>query len=192
MVATERQQGFTLIELVVVVMIVATISGMAVLSINQAFNRRYSSEAEKLHIWMQQLAENSALQGAAYGGVTEADEVSKLSKLRAVIYYRNRWVAVTAPAPFELSDEAELDWLVQTPPEDEALLPQQQEDSDLVGLGSGNSSADELLLPEIAFLPDGYIEPQGEMRLSFKSTDMQFSYHWGEAGSTVLMERLQP
>ena len=59
----KRQQGFTLIELSVVVMIVATISAMSVLAINQAFGRRYSSEADQLLIWLQQLAEYSALQG---------------------------------------------------------------------------------------------------------------------------------
>ena len=56
MVAGKRQQGFTLIELSVVVMIVATMAAMSVLAINQAFGRRYSSEADKLHIWLQQLA----------------------------------------------------------------------------------------------------------------------------------------
>ena len=71
MVAIKPQRGFTLIELSVVVMIVATMAAMSVLAINQAFARRYSSEADKLLVWLQQLAEYSALQGAAYGVITE-------------------------------------------------------------------------------------------------------------------------
>ncbi|MGB1403457.1 MAG: type II secretion system protein, partial [Porticoccaceae bacterium] len=66
-IAPIYQRGFTLIEILVAVMIVATLSAMSVLAINQAFDRRYIAEADRLLIWLQQLGENSALQGAAYG-----------------------------------------------------------------------------------------------------------------------------
>ena len=37
------------------------------------------------------------------------------------------------------------------------------------GLGTVDAEPEELLLPDIwRFLPDGYIEPQGDMRLSFQ------------------------
>jgi prepilin-type N-terminal cleavage/methylation domain-containing protein len=48
MTTYRQQQGFTLIEMLVVVMIVATISAMSVLAINQAFGRRYVAEADRL------------------------------------------------------------------------------------------------------------------------------------------------
>ena len=174
MTTYRQQQGFTLIEMLVVVMIVATISAMSVLAINQAFGRRYVAEADRLLIWLQQLSENAALQGSAYGVIS--DEMESGSQLRAVIYYRNRWVAVTAPAPFPLSDDAVLNWLVAFD-EDEQLLPQQQEDSSLAN--SGELDEDKLLLPEIAFLPDGYIEPQGTIELSFTNSEETFVYRWG-------------
>ncbi len=192
MVAGKRQQGFTLIELSVVVMIVATMAAMSVLAINQAFGRRYSSEADKLHIWLQQLAEYSALRGAAYGVVTETPELTDLTQLRAVIYYRKRWVAVTVPQPFELSDDAQIDWMVQLDEVDPLLPQEEQQGRDLVGLGTVDAEPEELLLPEMAFLPDGYIEPEGKMRLSFSSNDVEFNYYWGEAGTGVVLERLQP
>lgn len=192
MVAGKRQKGFTLIELSVVVMIVATMAAMSVLAINQAFGRRYSSEADKLHIWLQQLAEYSALRGAAYGVVTETPELTDLTQLRAVIYYRKRWVAVTVPQPFELSDDAQIDWMVQLDEVDPLLPQEEQQGRDLVGLGTVDAEPEELLLPEMAFLPDGYIEPEGKMRLSFSSNDVEFNYYWGEAGTGVVLERLQP
>ena len=192
MVAGKRQQGFTLIELSVVVMIVATMAAMSVLAINQAFGRRYSSEADKLHIWLQQLAEYSALRGAAYGVITETPELTDLTQLRAVIYYRKRWVAVTVPQPFELSDDAQIDWMVQLDEVDPLLPQEEQQGRDLVGLGTVDAEPEELLLPEMAFLPDGYIEPEGKMRLSFSSNDVEFNYYWGEAGTGVVLERLQP
>ena len=187
MTTYRQQQGFTLIEMLVVVMIVATISAMSVLAINQAFGRRYVAEADRLLIWLQQLSENAALQGSAYGVIS--DEMESGSQLRAVIYYRNRWVAVTAPAPFPLSDDAVLNWLVAFD-EDEQLLPQQQEDSSLAN--SGELNEDKLLLPEIAFLPDGYIEPQGTIELSFTNSEETFAYRWGgedQIDSTLFLAR---
>ena len=187
MTTYRQQQGFTLIEMLVVVMIVATISAMSVLAISQAFGRRYVAEADRLLIWLQQLSENAALQGSAYGVIS--DEMESGSQLRAVIYYRNRWVAVTAPAPFPLSDDAVLNWLVAFD-EDEQLLPQQQEDSSLAN--SGELDEDKLLLPEIAFLPDGYIEPQGTIELSFTNSEETFVYRWGgedQIDSTLFLAR---
>ena len=117
-------------------MIVATISAMSLLAINQAFDRRYSNEAEKLHIWLQQLGERSSLEGAAYGVmtewltteglVTEEPESFRAIQLRAVVYYRMRWVAVTSPEPFILSDGSSIDWLVDSVNESEQLLPQEE------------------------------------------------------------------
>ena len=83
MIARQYQRGFTLIEMLVAVMIVAALSAMSILAINQAFDRRYVAEADRLLIWLQQLGENSALQGAAYGVISEAEDTG--TQLRAVI-----------------------------------------------------------------------------------------------------------
>ena len=188
-----RQRGFTLIEVAVVVMIVATISAMSLLAINQAFDRRYSNEAEKLHIWLQQLGERSALEGAAYGVmtewlttkglVTEEPESFRAIQLRAVVYYRMRWVVVTSPEPFILSDGSSIDWLVDSVNESEQLLPQEE--------NPVNTAGDDIerLLPEIAFLPDGYIEPSGEIRLAFDSFADSYSYQWDDKTSAMVIER---
>ena len=174
MIARQYQRGFTLIEMLVAVMIVAALSAMSILAINQAFDRRYVAEADRLLIWLQQLGENSALQGAAYGVVGEAGDAG--TQLRAVIYYRNRWVAVTMPAPFPLSDDATLNWLVDSV-DDEQLLPQQT-DIGPMDIATESDSEDDLLVPEIAFLPDGYIEPSGELVLSFAAMEKKFIYRW--------------
>ena len=174
MIARQYQRGFTLIEMLVAVMIVAALSAMSILAINQAFDRRYVAEADRLLIWLQQLGENSALQGAAYGVVGEAGDAG--TQLRAVIYYRNRWVAVTMPAPFPLSDDATLNWLVDSI-DDEQLLPQQT-DIGPMDISTESDSEDDLLVPEIAFLPDGYIEPSGELVLSFAAMEKKFIYRW--------------
>jgi hypothetical protein len=82
-----------------------------------------------------------------------------------------------------------LNWLVAFD-EDEQLLPQQQEDSSLAN--SGELDEDKLLLPEIAFLPDGYIEPQGTIELSFTNSEETFVYRWGgedQIDSTLFLAR---
>ena len=43
-----RYTGFTLLEVLAVIIIVATLSGMSLLAINQAFDRRYESHADQL------------------------------------------------------------------------------------------------------------------------------------------------
>ena len=197
----KRQRGFTLIEVAVVVMIVATISAMSLLAINQAFDRRYSSEAEKLLIWLQQVGERSSLEGAAYGVMTEwlttdglvtdEPESFKAVQLRAVVYYRMRWVAVTSPEPFILSEGSRVDWLVDSVNESEAFLPQEENllnrEASSGLIREGHSI--ERLLPEIAFLPDGYIEPLGEIRLGFESIEDSYGYQWEDQTSTMVMER---
>ncbi|MDG2501144.1 MAG: type II secretion system protein [Porticoccaceae bacterium] len=177
-----RQRGFTLIEVAVVVMIVATISAMSLLAINQAFDRRYSNEADRLLIWLQQMSERSALEGAAYGVVTEELESAAI-QLRAVVYYRMRWVAVTSPEPFILSEDASIDWLIDAVDEDEELLPQEET------LFDKDGAEIERLLPEIAFLPDGYIEPQAEIQLGFEAVADRYGYQWDDRVSAIVMER---
>ena len=88
-----REQGFTLIEIMVVVIVIATISAMSLLAINQTSDRRYETEANKLLIWLQQISERASLEGAAYGIVTESDPESEggatpsaITRLRVVVY----------------------------------------------------------------------------------------------------------
>ena len=52
-----RQKGYTLIEIMVVIAVIALIAAVAAGSIGQTVNKRHSSEAEKLSIWLNQLAD---------------------------------------------------------------------------------------------------------------------------------------
>lgn len=189
--SVRQQNGFTLIEIMVVVMIIATLSLMTVAAINQAFERRYSNEAEKLLIWLNQLSEFSAMQGAAYGIVTEADEKLKTPlRLRATVYYRNRWLAVSFPEPFVLEQGAKIDWLLDDIPE-EPLFYQQAAMGTREEIQAGEQDAiddEDLLEPPIAFLPDGYVEPEGEIQLSFEDYDKRFRLYWDDDSSRMVME----
>ena len=184
-----REQGFTRIEIMVVVMIIATMSAISLLALNQASDRRYETEADKLLIWLQQISERASLEGAAYGIVPESDPEregeatpSAIIRLRVVVYYRMRWVAVSAPEPFLLEDGATVHWLLEDA-ETEELMPQ--------GDQMTNRYGDEIerLLPEMAFLPDGYIEPKAEIVLSFDSFERTYVYLWNDDTSAMALER---
>jgi len=185
-----QSRGFTLIEIMVVIFIIATLAFMSVGAINQASDRRYSSEADKLLVWLDQLSELAAIQGAAYGIVTEVEEKTGIQlRLRATVYYRNRWLAVSFPEPFELESGAALDW--QMDEVEEPLFYQQaaQATSEELQAGELDAAQDEEdeLQPPIAFLPDGYVEPQGEIELKFADSEKTYRFSWDTERSKMTM-----
>jgi len=182
-------KGFTLIEMLVVVAIVGILGAMSGLAINQASERRYPAEAERLLFWLQQIAQRSSLEGAAYGVVATFDEqTERVTELQPVVYYRNRWIAVVSPESYALHDEAEIVWNMEINEAEEFMPQSQSRRADFDNEGELEEQADEFLLPEIAFLPDGYIEPQGEISLSFQSYGRSFSYQWDETTSRMIMQ----
>ena len=182
-------KGFTLIEMLVVVAIVGILGAMSGLAINQASERRYPAEAERLLVWLQQIAQRSSLEGAAYGVVATFDEeTERFTELQPVVYYRNRWIAVVSPESYALHDEAEIVWNMEINEAEEFMPQSQSRRADFDNEGELEEQDDEFLLPEIAFLPDGYIEPQGEISLSFQSYGRSFSYQWDETTSRMIMQ----
>jgi len=182
-------KGFTLIEMLVVVAIVGILGAMSGLAINQASERRYPAEAERLLVWLQQIAQRSSLEGAAYGVVATFDEeTERFTELQPVVYYRNRWIAVVSPESYAIHDEAEIVWNMEINEAEEFMPQSQSRRADFDNEGELEDQDDEFLLPEIAFLPDGYIEPQGEISLSFQSYGRSFSYQWDETTSRIIMQ----
>ena len=107
-----RQSGFTLIEISVVVIILATISAMSLFAINQAFDRRYKSQADNLLVWLNQLSDQAALEAVPYGVMGNPDEPEKeVRALQVVAYYRQYWFPVTYPEPFSWKRVLELNGL---------------------------------------------------------------------------------
>ena len=185
-----RAQGFTLIELLIVVAIIVILSAISGLAINQAFDRRYSAEADKLLIWLQQLSERSSLESAAYGIVTDTNtdnESREATELVAVVYFKNRWIAVTSPQPFVLGVESVIGWDMEVL--EEELLPQSRPQAmGVIDRDKVKSIENEFLLPEMAFLPDGYVEPQGAIQLSFNSSTLIYSFVWDGDTSRMILE----
>jgi prepilin-type N-terminal cleavage/methylation domain-containing protein len=176
-----RQSGFTLIEISVVVIILATISAMSLFAINQAFDRRYKSQADNLLVWLNQLSDQAALEAVPYGVIGNPGEPQKpVRALRVAAYYRQHWFPVTFPEPFSMEKGSRIEWLVST----DAFFEATDEYSD--------AEDDKALVPIIAFMPDGYVEPSAEIILTFESSPLRFKYRWDEEAAAVIVKRLQP
>ena len=188
----DHQRGYTLIEIMVVIAVLALIATVAVGSINQTLNRRYSSEAEQFLIWLNQMSDMAVMQGAAFGVIGEVDKkTKKVTQLNAAIYYRNKWVKVSFPEPYIPGEGAVISWVDDTP-ESEPLFFQQQPETETSNNDSEFSSSSKekkLITPFIAFLPDGYVEPKLDVILRYENYKIIFNYSWDIENLRIRMDK---
>ncbi|PCJ42768.1 MAG: hypothetical protein COA71_04505 [SAR86 cluster bacterium] len=168
-----KQQGFTLIEIMVVVFIIATMAGLSFFALNQASDRRYSSQAEDFLVWLEQLSDLAMLEGSAYGVTANAQA------FQAVVFYNYAWYEVTMPEPFYFDEDVRLS-LIESNESEGRTITQSNNSS------NRSSSA---LLPDIVMHPDGYIEPDANLSLAFDNYSPKFIYHQEESGFSLTIER---
>ena len=176
-------EGFTLVEVLTVTVIVAILTSMSLLAFNQAFDRRHSSHADQLLIWLQQLSEQSALTGVVYGVIHTKSDLD--SKLESLVYFRNRWLIANSTPPFIIDADADIRWNISV--EEGSILPfYRSMDAQNSGESESNSSDSEPL-PIFAFMPDGLLEPDGELEMAFDSSSEIYKFYWDNKNSGVKM-----
>lgn len=139
--ASRRQtsRGFTLIEVMVTLAIVAVAFSMVTLGFNQIFAKQLDAEGEKLSDWMAMVAETAVFRSTVLG-VQREEKV-----LNVVAFYDNRWFKLNGVESYTLPDE--YDWSVEVEER----------------LDFGQDLANENREPFVAFLPSGRAMPQGEL-----------------------------
>lgn len=144
-----RQGGFTLIEVMVVVVIIAAFVGLAVLGLSQASDRPLRARAGDFESWLQALADRAVLDGLPYGLVASDRGVE------ARVWYRQHWFPVASPEPFALDGR----WRVSLVPA-EGEEPVVDEDIPPLVLGSsGSMGAIILEVPDASLRFDYRVAP---------------------------------
>lgn len=165
-----KQQGFTLLEIMVVVVIIAVVSGISVLALVQADQRRYNAEADRLLVWLQTLSEMAVLEGTAYG-LLQVE-----GALQSVVYFNNEWYRSSSPDVFNLLGNARLDL---------------REEGARIQFQSPGAQEDEQLVPDLVMLPDGFIEPGSVMQLAWEGQEPVYLYEWDDSLSRFEMSRVK-
>lgn len=106
------------------------------------------------------------------------------------MYYRNQWVEVSFPEPYEFGEGASIAWLADDSDKkplvyQQAALPTREE----IEEGLEVKDEDDFLQPSMAFLPDGYIEPEGVIELNYESNEISYSYNWDSEELRIKMEK---
>jgi type II secretory pathway pseudopilin PulG len=175
----------------VVIAVLALIAAVAVGSINQTMNRRYASEAEQFSIWLNQMSDMAVMQGAAFGVVGEVNKkTKKITQLNSAIYYRNKWVKVSFPEPYIPGEGATISWVDEAPKGEPLFFQQQQEIAETPNDSELSSSKEKkLITPFIAFLPDGYIEPELNVILRYENYKVIYNYSWDIENLRIRMDK---
>lgn len=182
------QDGFTLLEVLTVTVIVSILTSMSVLAVNQAFQRRHSSHADQLLIWLQQLSEQSALTGVVYG--VSYTKSNSESKLKPLVYFRNRWLETTSISPFIVDTDAEIRWGISV--DKDSIMPVDLSADGMSSPESKFNASESGLLPIVAFMPDGYIEPDNQLELKFEKSPRVYAFSWNYKTASVKMGSYNP
>ncbi len=113
------------------------------------------------------------------GDIEDSEESGQGQALQPVAYFRQHWFVTSYPEAFELDNEARAEWVI--------TYSSQYDDVEdpLVDV-------EDALVPIVAMLPDGYMEPAGELLLSFDSSPLTYSYSWDEESGAMTMLKSAP
>ncbi|WP_043316345.1 type II secretion system minor pseudopilin GspH [Microbulbifer sp. HZ11] len=162
-VPSRRQRGFTLIELLVVIFIIATLAGMATLSLRSTDSRNWTGEVQRLANLLQLVADRALIDKSHYGVVFEDDRYQVVRYDSSALRWQEIDVAGVAKTSsagrfmsHELPSNMRLEVLSQ------AELPGADSNSSFTPSGRSNSAKDDKekeVKPQFAALSSGEVLP---------------------------------
>jgi len=140
-----RHCGFTLIEILVVLLILAITGTFMILGYNQLLARQASSEIEDVHTWLEAAADISVLQSTVLGVTRDGGQ------LKLMAYMRGEWFLLADQEFLELGEDIEITW------------PEQALDRAVLQTTNNNHPQ-----PYLVLTPAGEVLPEGQIELSNK------------------------
>ena len=182
MLKTGSSKGFTLVEVLVALAILAIGIGLVVVGFGQLADRDLDNQARTISAWMQSLSDRSILEGSLYGFRVAGDQ------LQAVTWFDHQWLVVehegllTLPDNIQFrlgEDQSAVGFIL---PED---LPEPVADGDDEAL----FQEDDLVEPLMVFMPSGEPMADGELFLQ-TSTEAALAIVWSVDGEIIYEDRL--
>jgi general secretion pathway protein H len=157
-----RSRGFTLIEIMVVLMIMTVFLSIVILGFDRIESRRVEQQADELVMWLKYVADSSTFDGVVYG----VDLTSET--LQAYGYERGRWSQVVSMEVF----------FVKAPIE---IYFQTKQDVSVISASIESNKEDIPVVPELVFMPGGTVEPEGKFIVAAKQ-QRPISIYWNDNG----------
>ncbi len=158
-----RSHGFTLIEIMVVLVIMAVFLSVVILGFDRLDSRRAEKQVIELTVWLKYVADMAIFDGVVYGIDLKGNDLDVYG------YTGNEWRRSMVFDSYSVADPAKISFSV----------PQESSLFDAVG------DDDERPLPEIALLPSGDTEPSGGRFVIEIEGQRSLALFWGDNGSLV-------
>jgi general secretion pathway protein H len=163
-----RSRGFTLIEIMVVLVIMSVFLSIVILGFERIESRRVEQQADELVIWLKYVADSAIFDGVVYGIdlTPESLQVYGLS--------RGQWGQALAIEAFLVAAPITINFQVEQ--QDRAINTVVESDK-----------KDAPVLPELVLMPGGTIEPTGSFIVT-AAQQSPLSVYWNDDG--VLESRI--
>lgn len=162
-------RGFTLFELMVVLVIGSLMSAVLVFGFDQTLNRRKDAAAEELLQWLRAAADTAVFQSTVLGVTQEQDQLILLA------FYQDSWYRLADQESLLLNEEISIKW-------SDSLIANRAENLDLFNDDDVDWS------PYLVIMPTGEVVPDGEITIFDRDevnrailvweTEDQFEIQW--------------
>lgn len=161
MLDRNRRSGFTLIEILVVLIVLALAGSFLVIGYNQLLQRKATAQIEELQAWLEAAADISVLQSTVLG-VTQMD-----SQLRLMAFFHDEWFLLADQIPLDIAEDFQITW------------PEELLEADVTGMVEDGQPQ-----PYLVLTPAGEILPEG--RIGLRAGEQQANINWQESGAFTL------